>query len=66
MILQKRYLTRAHGTWSLCPMSLSSVCRQAMGLDKMDGFSVAFSGGGIRAAAFDCGLLWRLAEVRAM
>lgn len=29
---------------------------------KPEPFSVAFSGGGIRAAAFHCGVVWRLAE----
>ena len=35
----------------------SEACRE--GLQK---FSLAFSGGGIRAAAFQSGVLWRLAE----
>lgn len=37
--------------------------RDNAGFDDGETFAVAFSGGGIRAAAFQCGVLWKLAEM---
>eukprot|EP00450_Noctiluca_scintillans_P003652 CAMPEP_0194493852 /NCGR_PEP_ID=MMETSP0253-20130528/11940_1 /TAXON_ID=2966 /ORGANISM="Noctiluca scintillans" /LENGTH=886 /DNA_ID=CAMNT_0039334887 /DNA_START=68 /DNA_END=2728 /DNA_ORIENTATION=- len=37
--------------------------RENAGFDDGETFAVAFSGGGIRAAAFQCGVLWKLAEM---
>eukprot|EP00668_Euglena_longa_P030172 GGOE01037595.1.p1 GENE.GGOE01037595.1~~GGOE01037595.1.p1 ORF type:complete len:912 (-),score=279.50 GGOE01037595.1:73-2751(-) len=37
--------------------------RAALGLQPGGGIAMALSGGGIRAAAFDCGVMWRLAQV---
>eukprot|EP00667_Euglena_gracilis_P002959 EG_transcript_2966 len=36
--------------------------RAALGLRPGAGIAMALSGGGIRAAAFDCGVMWRLAQ----
>jgi len=40
--------------------------RAALGLGSSatDGIGVCFSGGGVRAASFDCGILWKLAELK--
>ena len=39
--------------------------RGALGLGSAatDGIGLCFSGGGVRAASFDCGIIWRLAEL---
>ena len=55
----QRYRSPKLVVCSVVCRSVTCLCGVVVG---DDGFSIAFSGGGIRAAAFDCGLLWRLAE----